>query len=179
MRAIRVQPAFQRALQQLQHEPFTVATLTQYYQDQSQNPRSSPKATRQFVYRNMVRLLRVGLLEKLAVQKGWPRYRITEAFKTSLSPNIQANAEQAVAPQPSISQFAGITIGVLQKRLSQHKSDMLCAMGEAEEYSALCHEHPDLQEQAQTLYNQARDRSALLLGKVKALENLISQQTRS
>ena len=56
---------------------------------------------------------------------------------------------------------------------------MLCAMGEAEEYSALCHEHPDLQEQAQTLYNQARDRSALLLGKVKALENLISQQTRS
>mgnify|MGYP000421597993 CR=1 FL=1 len=51
---------------------------------------------------------------------------------------------------------------------------MLCAVGEAEEYHALCSAHPGLKTQAQELYNRARERSAILLGKVKALETLLS-----
>lgn len=178
MQAIRLQPALQTALQQFQQDPFTVSRLTQAYQEQSRNSRSSLKAARQFVYRNIQRLLRAGLLEKLPAPKGWPRYRLVDAFSASLPTHVQSNAGP-VASVPKISPPSRwMDINVLQKRLSQHKSEMLCAMGEAEEYSALCQDHPYLQEQAQILYNQARDRSALLLGKVKALETLIAQHAQ-
>ena len=53
---------------------------------------------------------------------------------------------------------------------------MLCAMGEAEEYSELCAVHPELCDKAQPLYNDARERSGKLLGKVKALEKLLTNQ---
>lgn len=178
MRAIRVQPALLRALRQLHEEPFSVASLTQCYQTQANNPYSSHKSARQFVYRNILRLLDAGWLEKLPAQKGWPQYRATEAFTQSLPPCVDTASKSIPYPttQPAKTELQAIS--TLQKRLSQHKSDMLCAMGEAEEYNALCQEHPELREQAQALYNQARDRSALLLGKVKALESLLSQHAR-
>lgn len=176
MQAIRVQPALQSTLQLLQKEAFTVAQFTQAYQDNAQNPHSTQKAARQFVYRNILRLIDLGFLEKLPTKKGWPRYQVTDAYKDSFAPFEPASEKQ----KESLPSLATMTvIGTLQKRLNQHKSDMLCAIGEAEEYTALCREHPDLQEQAQALYNQARDRSAMLLGKVKALESLLQQHSRS
>lgn len=178
MQAIRVQPALQNALQLLQKEPFTVAQFTQTYQDNTPNPHSTQKAARQFVYRNIMRLIDAGLLEKLPSQKGWPRYQVTDAYKESFSTPAHLTAKQRESSSTLTAPTMTI-IGAMQKRLNQHKSDMLCAMGEAEEYSALCHEHPDLQEQVQALYNQARDRSAILLGKVKALEGLLHQNSRS
>lgn len=54
---------------------------------------------------------------------------------------------------------------------------MLCALGEAEEYESLCKELPELSEEAQSLYSEARERSALLLGKIKALESLLSSNS--
>lgn len=178
MRAIRVQPALLRALQQLHQEPFSVASLTQSYQTQANHPHSSYKAASQFVYRNMLRLLSAGWLEKLATQKGWPQYRTTDSFISSFPPHrLNTTTEQSSTRSEVSTTTPGIT--VLQRRLSQHKSDMLCAMGEAEEYSELCEEHPELRTQAQALYNRARDRSALLLGKVKALESLLAQQAKS
>lgn len=176
MQPLRLQPALARALQQLHQSPFTVALLTQTYLEQPNQAHSSPKAARQFVYRNMLRLLRVGWLEKMpAKRKGWPHYRTTDSFISSLPPHLQ-NITTEQSPTRSSVSTTPPAVSVLQKRLSQHKSDMLCAMGEAEEYSALCEEHPELRTQAQALYNQARDRSALLLGKVKALESLLAQQ---
>lgn len=178
MRAIRVQPALLRALLQLHKEPFSVASLTQAYQTQENHPHSSYKAARQFVYRNMLRLMSAGWLEKLANQKGWPQYRTTETFISSLPSNL-LNTTTEQSPTRSAVSAIPPAVNVLQRRLSQHKSEMLCAMGEAEEYSELCEEHPELRTQAQALYNQARDRSALLLGKVKALESLLAQQAQS
>lgn len=40
----------------------------------------------------------------------------------------------------------------------------------------LCKELPELSEEAQALYSEARERSALLLGKIKALESLLSSR---
>lgn len=55
---------------------------------------------------------------------------------------------------------------------------MLCALGEAEEYEFLCKELPELSEEAQSLYAEARERSALLLGKIKTLESLLSSNSQ-
>lgn len=178
MQPLRIQPALLRALQLLRQAPFTVALLTQTYQKQENQAHSSPKAARQFIYRNMLRLLRDGWLEKLPAKgKGWPQYRTTDSFINSLPPHL-LNIITDPSPKRSAVSATPPAVNLLQRRLSQHKSDMLCAMGEAEEYSALCEEHPELRTQAQALYNQARDRSALLLGKVKALESLLAQQAQ-
>lgn len=176
MQTIRVQPALQDALQLLQWQVFTVAQLTQTYQDKAHNKQTTQKAARQFVYRNILRLIDAGVVEKLPTKKGWPRYQVTDAYKESLSSNSLTSEKQNDASQIVESPQATV-IGTLQKRLNQHKSDMLCAMGEAEEYSAICQEHPDLQTQVQALYNEARDRTAILLGKVKALESLLVKRT--
>lgn len=179
MQDIHAQPALRKALQLIHQEPFTVAQFTRAYLDQPASPHTTQKAARQFVYRNILRLIRAGQLEKVPTSKGWPHYRVTDAYKESFASQITSVDEQTEPSTQSVAPPIKTVIGTLQRRLSQHKSDMLCAMGEAEEYSALCHEHPDLQEQAQELYNQARDRSAILLGKVKALESLLHQHARS
>jgi len=178
MQDIRAQPALQNALQLIQQEPFTVAQFTRAYLALPASPHTTQKAARQFVYRNILRLIRAGLLAKLPTSKGWPHYQVTDAYKESLASQTTSPVAQAEFSTQNVEPPINTVIGTLQRRLNQHKSDMLCAMVEAEEYSALCHEHPDIQEQAQELYNQARDRSAILLGKVKALESLLHQQSR-
>ncbi|EIK45845.1 hypothetical protein O59_001484 [Cellvibrio sp. BR] len=65
----------------------------------------------------------------------------------------------------------------LQERLNRHKLEMLSAMGETEEYDAICSEIPELQDDIQPLYNQSRDKCSKLLGRVKALESLLARQT--
>jgi DNA polymerase-1 len=55
---------------------------------------------------------------------------------------------------------------------------LLTAMGETEEYDAIYKEIPEMRVQIQSLYNDSRDRCSKLLGKVKALENLISLSAR-
>src|SRR5690606_20016546 len=99
-------------------DPFTVAKLTQAYRDQSQDSVSSAKAARQFVYRNIIRLLRAGLMEKLPASKGWPRYRVTHTFEASLPPRTQSNAEPIVSSPKSSPPPVGVDISFLQKRLS-------------------------------------------------------------
>lgn len=77
-----------------------------------------------------------------------------------------------VASAPSAS--PGKPFAALREWLGKHRSDMLCALGEAEEYESLCKELPEVNEEARSLYSEARERSALLPGKIKAIESLLS-----
>ncbi len=62
----------------------------------------------------------------------------------------------------------------LTERLNQQKLMLLTAIGEAEEYDAIYKEVPEIGAQIQELYNESRDRYSKLLGRVKAIENLIA-----
>ncbi|MDO3384927.1 hypothetical protein QWI17_03625 [Gilvimarinus sp. SDUM040013] len=120
-----------------------------------------------------------GLLEKLPNDAGWPKYRLTQKFAVLhiSTPTKKAVKESGieVTSTPSFSRTSQSTqLGVLRERLSQHRSEMLCAMGETEEYEALCKDLPGFNDQAKNLYADARERSALLLGRIKALETLMS-----
>lgn len=177
MNDIRVKPELLQVLSALEANDFTVAELTQAYLEHPKAKHQSKKAARQFVYRTMVRMMKVGLMERLPDSEGWPRYRMVENFReagasqgkgTAIPPTIKPLSDQP--PK------AATSANLLKDRLSKHRSDMLCAMGEAEEYNALCTELPALRGQAQALYNEARERSAILLGKIKALECLLTQQ---
>lgn len=134
---------------------------------------SSKKAARQFVYRNMQRLIASGDMERLKVTNSWPLYMLTEQFhkRNSSAKIIKSQATTATTPKADSSLH-------LKERLSQYKLDMLTAMGEAEEYGAICISLPELKDDVQPLYNESRDRCSKLLGRVKALESLLSMTPR-
>lgn len=180
MNAIQIKPELLRVLNMLEGEAFTVADLTQHYLSHDDCLHRDKKPARQFIYRNMVRLMKANLMEKLPDDGGWPKYKLTYHFKhpNKNSTDIESRNKKTTKPKtkPSYKQqtLASKPIEVLTERLNKHRSDMLCALGETEEYEALCKALPEFSEDARELYADARERSALLLGKIKALESLLA-----
>ncbi|QEY18894.1 hypothetical protein D0C16_04665 [Cellvibrio sp. KY-GH-1] len=136
---------------------------------------SSQKAARQFVYRNMLRLINNGELTRIVVESGWPLYRLTPRFKALGGASVKAAASLATQDKTTVTKDSPRQS--LQERLNRHKLEMLSAMGETEEYDAICNEMPELRDDVQPLYNQSRDKCSRLLGRVKALESLLARET--
>lgn len=149
---------------------FTVDELTETYLKHPSSLHTSKKAARQFVYRNMQRMMKVGHMERLKANSGWPHYALTQQFLrlNKTIPSISPAPIEAVTMQLQIDPLAG-----LKERLKVHQAEVLTAMGEMEEYEAICQEMPDLREIAQPRYNESRERCSRLLGRVKALESLL------
>ena len=161
-------------LNKLAIKSFTVDDLTEAYLNDPASVHTSKKSARQFVYRNMLRLIKSGDLERLIVDQGWPLYALTKSIAGKPPPSkvkvdtgiIEAHDVKADSTQS------------LKERLNRYKLDMLSAMGETEEYNDICSEIPELREEVQALYNESRDRFSKLLGRVKALESLLATNTR-
>ena len=160
------------AFQELTVSTFTVGQAVSVYMKSPFCSHSDRKPARQFIYRNMQRLIQTGELEKIDADDGWQKYRLTERFGArvvTVMPSI--SNDQVVLEASKIG-------GNLTERLNRQKLELLTAMGETEEYDAIYKEIPEIREQIQSLYNDSRDRCSKLLGKVKALENLISLSAR-
>ncbi|MDR7089218.1 MULTISPECIES: hypothetical protein [unclassified Cellvibrio] len=176
MKSLTVKSGLLSAFSLLVNREFTVHDLTKAYLNNSACLHSSKKAARQFVYRNMLRLIDNGELTKVVVDSGWPLYRLTPLFKTQeCATTIVTTAPSAAPVRATVTN--DIPRQSLQERLNRHKLEMLSAMGETEEYDAICSEIPELQDDIQPLYNQSRDKCSKLLGRVKALESLLARQT--
>ncbi len=180
MKTIAIKSELLAVLRSFTSVQFTVDQLTTAYLDSKACNHSNKKAARQFVYRNMLRMIKADLMSREIKTGGWPTYTLNNHFNENpeyRETNRSKNAEKLdPPPKTNESPVTAKALIDLSQRLSQHRSDMLCAVGEAEEYDALCSKHPGLKSQTQDLYNHARERSAILLGKIKALETLISIQ---
>ncbi|AJQ92289.1 hypothetical protein [Gynuella sunshinyii] len=179
MNLIPIKPEFLQVLHQFHDKNIAIGELTQAYLESPNCLHTKQKAARQFVYRNILRMIKAELIAKHVEGDNWPRYRLMESFNTHY-PKEEAhavhNSANTTTPSSSETTQAPKPDSLLRKRLSQYRSDMLCAIGEAEEYEALCKEVPALRDDAQPLYNAARERSEILLGKIKAVESLLIQQ---
>jgi len=157
-------------LRDMTTKQFTVDALTEYYLSHPSSLHSSKKAARQFVYRNMQRLMKVGQMERLPADGAWPQYRLTDKFRQ----------KESHSPAPVIINVSEVPVALvdpmqpLRDRLNRHKLEMLSAMGEVEEYDELCEEMPELRDTVQARYNESRDKCSKLLGRVKALESLLA-----
>lgn len=178
MSTIQMKPELFHILIELRGESFTVAELTKHYLEHPESLHKDKKSARQFVYRNMVRMIKSGFMDKLPSDGGWPKYRLTQKFRSQHSTkpvSAPSSTQSKTTPATRVEKKVPVKpVTALRERLSKHRSDMLCALGEVEEYESLCKELPEFSEEAQSLYAEARERSALLLGKIKALESLLS-----
>ena len=165
---MRNNPALHQALTKHLHKSFSVAELTVNYMNEAGCPHQSIKAARQYVYRNMQRMIADGLMRRISSGKRWPAYQVV----TEVIP--QTSVSKSIVSPPSRSLGQG-SYQKLQERLRHYQEEMLTALGEAEEYSTISAELPDIRDEAQRRCNKVRDECSRLLGRVKAIESLLAQ----
>lgn len=160
-----IEPGLLALLQSYATTPFTTAELLGAYRALPGTETRSAKNTRQFVQRNVARLTAKGVLRRL-----------------DDNPEGEANYQWAGpttdhdgAPNAASAELTH----TLQDKLRHYRVELLTALGETEEYDALCAELPHLRDNVQALYNEARDRSSKILGRVRALESLLAAHSAS
>lgn len=160
--------------QQLSGKTFTVNQALEIYMATPSIAHSDVKLARQYIRRNMLKLIASGDLKVMASAGRTHQYRLTDQFGLRMA---ESNSTTLNTKTESSIQHDKVK-KTLAERLHHQKLMLLTAMGEAEEYDAIYKEMPDIRVQIQELYNESRDRCSKLLGKVKAIENLINISSR-
>lgn len=127
--------------------------------------------TRKFVYREVIRLLRHNLLSK-----NGELYSHSSSYeKTDLFNHIEFVSK----PLKNITDESinkNIITSELDNTLHKYKVDMMSAIGETEEYVRLFSSFPEMKNLLNKDYEKARDNSSKLLGKIKAVNTILSLQ---
>ena len=135
---------------------------------------------RKFIYRQLSRNIEKGLLvRKDCFDDGSKRviYSKTEKFLASSFIPIKrgskkkkvTNRKESVKVAKKISYEAE-----LKKELLAYEIDLNTTLEEAKEYNSLSERFPELQEKLKEHQSQAKGKSIKLLGKINALQNLLS-----
>ncbi len=170
---IRLKPELLSLLKSGRFVTFTAAELTDAYLELPSCKGLKRTSARQFVIRNLDRLEDRGLLQTLEKSGSKPlRYRLSDKFSTS---DVTAGKPHRPMSQP-IKINAELFAETLKDKLKKHKIELLSTIGEIEEYELIGIQSPQQHEHIQGLYNQAREHYSKTLGRIRALESLISQQ---
>lgn len=151
-------------------KPFSHLQLLAAFRAKKEEHGKTDRASRQFVDRNLARLLSEGLIsaiERPDSQK--PLYQ-----QTGRNPVTRPHQVS-----PSLQVKRNNDADVIRDKLREQKMALMVATGEIEVLDEICAEQPHMHDAVQEAYNDARDRASKLLGRVKALENLISHSRAS
>jgi hypothetical protein len=131
-----------------------------------------PSAARRFVYTELVKLVKNGWLRKTITKKkeitNFSKTDLFDADKLTFECKEESNEYDQTDPANNAIQNS------LQERLNEYKNELLMSYGESSEYKKLCNDFPELYKLLQPQYNNAREQNSRLLGKIKAVENLIT-----
>ncbi len=176
MRKIKIKPELLSLLTSGAFNCFTSQALIAAYLKLPTSSKLDQRLVQQFIFRNLDRLVWAELATKEGDGKSrHAEYRLTGRFIPSNysigAPHCKEAPLKAVEPA---------VVGVdplleLRDKLSAHKLELLTTIAETEEYEKLCKQLPSKQTEIQELYNEARNRYSKTLGKVKAIESLISR----
>tara|TARA_R110001599_G_scaffold117615_3_gene286072 strand:- start:147 stop:767 length:621 start_codon:yes stop_codon:yes gene_type:complete len=172
---------------------FTIRSLRDQYADQYVIPAKHRPALRRFIYERIKKLINAGLVEKdrekrkrdqlyhsLPLINGaglcldgerferWHKRLVPQAnnetAKETTFPKEQDDCEPSTNAKKAASQFA------LEKELKETQSEFLSTLGEVEAFRELMDEYPELKPGIVVDHRDAYDRSARLMGRVRALE---------
>jgi hypothetical protein len=153
---------------------FTVLELRSAYLAIVSNPQLGKVEARKYVYRHILRLESKGLLERKYSEK---RDRTFYSKTKQFSPDcFQVSEEHLETSKPPLKKEENLGVKKdLISKINKYRLELLTSIGETEEYKALCSEFPQMADNLQERYNNARDNGSKVLGRIKALESLISQ----
>jgi len=155
---------------------FSVLELRSAYLAIVSNPTRGKVEARKFVYRHILRLEKKGLLERQYSEK---RDRTFYSKSKQFSPDkfhLLENPQECSESEVKEEENEGIKKNLISK-LNKYRLELLTSIGETDEYKSLCNQFPQLTENLQERYNHARDNGSKILGRIKALESLINQQS--
>lgn len=158
-------------LQNRSFDNFTVIQLRDEYLKCLDKP-INPKEARQFVYGQILRFLRLGLLKKaVAVNSRESTYTKTKKFFSTQFKSRSVQAEMiSASPKPIMTQN---NLANIEEQLKQYQIDFMASVGESEEYMRLYKSNPEFKILLESEYLQARDQSSKLLGQIKALKTVL------
>ncbi|EKO3569966.1 hypothetical protein P0F09_003205 [Vibrio metschnikovii] len=129
-----------------------------------------PQEGRKFIYRQIL------LLEK----KGWlsseGEGKKKKYFQTKLLKSLDIISRECSSSKILISQSSTSVrdrYSVLMIERGEYQGELEIILGEIEEYQSLIQRFPELSSQIKPLLKLARERSALLLGKINVLTNVL------
>lgn len=160
-------------------DKFTVKKLKDEYLHHSQET-LCVNDVRKYVYRQIIRLVKLGLLIKIGAKNSHKiTYKKTALFSeaTFIFHSTQAVSDEKPPPISNEKKTDPSSIKKLEKTLKEYKVDMMSAIGESEEYVRLFDAFPEMKEQLKEKYYSARDKSSKLLGNIKAIQAAIVIQS--
>ncbi|QNI04091.1 hypothetical protein HXW73_14790 [Halomonas sp. SH5A2] len=172
---------------------FTIRSLRDQYAQRYGIAAEHRADLRRFIYERIRKLITAGLVEKdreklkrdqlyfvlpsireagLCLEgesfESWHRRLVTPAPRETTSTTVTSKEEgscaQSNTARKAVSQLA------LEKELKETQSEFLSTLGEVEAYRELMDEYPDLKPSIVVDHHDAYDRSARLIGRVRALE---------
>lgn len=155
---------------------FSTVEIRTAYVALNKDPLLNPSMVRRHIYTEIIKFVKKGWLKKLVSQKkGITRFVKTDLFylqEFNITP-----APVVIDKVDPINKPSDVIISDnLLSRLNSYKSILLEGLGEAEEYKNLRNEFPKMHNSLLEKYNAVREKNTRLLGKIKAIENLINQQ---
>jgi hypothetical protein len=151
---------------------FTTSDVRSAFLALKKDPKLDPSDVRRMIYSELLKLVRKGWLKKsISKVKGQTRFSKTSLFDAN---NLQVKtiSFESIA--------ATKTDGHHQKLLEKlvcYKAELLQSIGESEAYKDIYLDMPELVDEIQPKYHMARDNNTKLLGKIKAIEDIIRQRT--
>ncbi|SGY89121.1 hypothetical protein [Moritella viscosa] len=154
---------------------FTVSELRNVYMETTGE--IDPVLSRKIVYRQILRLQKLGMLEKTDSESVKEhRYNKTNVFLQVGLTTEKINSKKTrrlLAKSPE-----KITSSLLDERLKQCKVNLIASIAESEEYMTLCKSLPELKEYLESNYLQSSEQSSRLSGQIKAIKSVISYQKK-
>tara|TARA_R110001583_G_C5662545_1_gene409805 strand:+ start:1865 stop:2374 length:510 start_codon:yes stop_codon:yes gene_type:complete len=135
--------------------------------------------SRKFIYRQLTRTIEKGLLKRADCFKSGAKkviYSKTDKFFASTIMPLTRGSEK-IATLHKVPKKVFKTVNYkdeLQKELYTYELDLNTVIEEAKEYKRLSIRFPELREKLQQHQLHAKEKSIQLLGKVQALQNLLS-----
>lgn len=174
--SIKICSTLHTILQDESFNRFQVIELRDAYLAVSQGSESVSQAYK-FIYRQISRLVKKGLLEKSQSEELKSiTYQKTELFfKTNFISTIDEISHKSLSPKKDTNEDK---IQHLEQRLKQSEVDLLTSIGESEEYMRLYNSFPEMKTHLESQYMLARENSSKLLGQIKAIKSVLVHQQK-
>jgi hypothetical protein len=152
---------------------FTTSDIKTSYITLSNDPSLDPIVVRRKIYAELLKLVNKGWLKKRATgKKNSTRFNKTELFDIEY---LEALQEKKSTSKCYKDEKQKNLIG----KLNHYKAELLLNIGESEAYKELYSEFPELVDELQPQYNNARDNNTRILGKIRAIEGLLEQKNKA
>ncbi|PCI72676.1 MAG: hypothetical protein COB38_03635 [Gammaproteobacteria bacterium] len=152
-------------------ESFNNFTVTQFRDAYISKVNMEPNSARKLVYRQVLRFMRIGLLEKKAdANAQHSTYRKTPKFYKAQFKG--RSFKKKVENKTAVSRKF-IKLNTIKEQLKQYQIDFLASVGESEEYMKLYESNPEFKTLLESEYHLSRDQSSRLLGQIKALKTVL------